>query len=1020
MRTDLYRWVKLLLPERKIKIEQFEQSYMRKAIFYFGAVIYLTAQGYLVFVPIFYRSAPVEADDAYTYIIKSVRLESHLSQNIQALNDLQYSLKRPTERLNSRWMRYRTYGQVFISITPVHSVFLLFLHKLGLTWERAYNFTCCLGAVVFPAAVGFWLFRLFGYAGAGLSMMFIGASVLTGGRFDKIVPNEFALLVFIGMLIVIIAGSERWYWSIPFLVLVSVGIHPIGRAYSILGIVIFFITLKKIDARDVAVLGSSVAVLVVVSLILYFGFDVQSVPGADEFKPGLVFLREHVWQDLVSNFRKSYETAGLWSRFCGGWFVVLYLGVIGLFHVPKESGIQALVQLSLLLLLVIASVLYFLPNYPGALFHRTWAPVSILLCGFMGRGLWVCICEARLFIRLARESSGGEVSSWKRLRSSAGTLSLIKVGVLLPVFVMGGFGFSQGIESLRETVSRRIRVQSFSLRTSHLDYLTQHASADDAVLYSNQVIALFSLCHGGMRHGAFFYPGLRDTIDEAALVDRNPRLRFLATFNPMQRFYAPFFEEGGLSLLPERMIEIRSGVPKRISELSIYLENSRGKRDIEIELESKEGKEKSRITAEGGWSGWMKVTAEKLTNWNVIKVSTQGSSSETRIRALRVVSGAQLNWPWDMGISVTYHRPKKKSIDLDSRELFPRWSNSFDNYRKLRVVHDQGSIVLAEITAKSTPPWAKTGQSPSVVPPRILLGHSSQLLQFFRKGQYDELRTKIAEMPLPVGSHVSSLDVKAKQAQAWQTRLKTALEEENFSLAYGHVQELLTVNPNDAWGMEQGNRIRKALSEIRLKELELARKAAKNEDFSQALVHITAAFSLGESRSSSASDLYFAIKKKLPAGYLSDKVSPPMTRIKIIPPPLLGEGKSYAENLFDDNPSTYLFWRKASSIAILVDLGEEWLVDKVSLDFCQMYGMGIGNAEVGLGSLPSMTNLVALRKDESDAEPGASRNYGSLSFTNAGCRGRYLRIFLRRDGRINIAGITILGKKSGEGSLERP
>ena len=85
----------------------------KRLLFILGVLLFIFVQLMMVVLPIRNRTAPVESDDAYTYIVKAAQMQGCFLQNCPALNDLRQQRTAPTEKPNMTWIRYREYVRAF-------------------------------------------------------------------------------------------------------------------------------------------------------------------------------------------------------------------------------------------------------------------------------------------------------------------------------------------------------------------------------------------------------------------------------------------------------------------------------------------------------------------------------------------------------------------------------------------------------------------------------------------------------------------------------------------------------------------------------------------------------------------------------------------------------------------------------------------------------------------------------------------------------------------------------------------
>ncbi len=204
-------------------------------------LIYLVVQLRLVLIPILNRSVPVEADDAYTYIIKAAEMERCFSQGCPALVDLRKQLTIPTSNELTTWLRYREYSRAFVVYHPLHSLLMVGLHKTGLTWEAAYNVITVSGVIFIGLAIGYLLYVLWGPVVAGIALAGLSITLFPGQGLHYIVPSNLSLGIAIFTWATIIHQKDRARWIMVAGILAMITMHTTGRLYALIALALFWI-----------------------------------------------------------------------------------------------------------------------------------------------------------------------------------------------------------------------------------------------------------------------------------------------------------------------------------------------------------------------------------------------------------------------------------------------------------------------------------------------------------------------------------------------------------------------------------------------------------------------------------------------------------------------------------------------------------------------------------------------------------------------------------------------------------
>src|SRR5215207_5540547 len=164
-----------------------------RILFTAGVLLFTAVQLAMAIVPNRSRTAPVETDDAYTYILKAAEMQDCFLQDCPALNDLRQQLTASSENQEISWLRYREYVRAFAVYHPLHSFLLASLHAAGLPWAACYNWIQVAGSLFVGLAVCYWLYRLFGAGPAGIALFFLAFTPFPGQGLHYIVPSNLAL-----------------------------------------------------------------------------------------------------------------------------------------------------------------------------------------------------------------------------------------------------------------------------------------------------------------------------------------------------------------------------------------------------------------------------------------------------------------------------------------------------------------------------------------------------------------------------------------------------------------------------------------------------------------------------------------------------------------------------------------------------------------------------------------------------------------------------------------------------------
>ena len=665
----------------------------KRLLFTIGVLLFTFVQLMMILPPILNRTVPVETDDAYTYIVKAAQMQGCFLQNCPALNDLRQQLTAPSEKPNMTWIRYREYVRAFSIYHPLHSLILAGLHTAGVSWEVSYNIVEIVGSLFLSLAVSYWLYRLFGPGPAGVALFLVAFTPFPGQGLHYVVPSNLALGI--GMLTwgSLLKRDDRSRRIIVVSTLVLVLMHPIGRLYALLGVLLFvLLNVKQMKRADWQMIGLSVFMIVTAFLLpLIISRPELSFP-ADPPPPD--------WSRWTGYYNNSTQAASYitsWMRLYAGFLMALLLIFIGLASLhPLEQRTQVVSMGVLLGGLLGASLLQVLPRYPAEAFSRVWIPFAIFLTGLIAHGIWRWAAAVVHWIRQALENGLQDFRDERWILSMPGW-----AGVLLLVFglILARNSLNHVLEGqriLRETTTIMMNSQDSRLDTDQPSVLLGEGCED--VLYMFEVPMHLYFAQGALACGAIYHPALEGTPEETRWIHENQNLGYVVTWNPTIRASVT---TGGNPLVVESGKPLEFYIPAdwTSQQLYIYLENAGGETRLNLSALPSEDAEKrqilERIAIPANWSGWkaIDITADEVARGFTLE-AVRGSN-EIFLRGIKSDPDSPRNWPWDEGLTLVQQPSnpdvEASEINFNTASLVPYsdWS--------LTVVEDQGDTLLAKL-----------------------------------------------------------------------------------------------------------------------------------------------------------------------------------------------------------------------------------------------------------------------------------------------------------------------------------
>jgi hypothetical protein len=665
----------------------------KRLLFTIGVLLFTFVQFTMVLPPILNRTVPVETDDAYTYIVKASQMQDCFLQNCPALNDLREQLTTPAETPNMTWIRYREYVRAFSIYHPLHSLILAGLHTAGLSWEVSYNIVEILGSLFLSLAISYWLYRLFGPGPAGVALLLVAFTPFPGQGLHYVVPSNLALGI--GMLTwgSLLKRDDRSRRIIIVSTLILVLMHPIGRLYALLGVLLFVsLNVKQMKRADWQMIGLSLFLIVMAFLLpLIINRPELSFP-ADPPPPDW-----NRWTGYYNNSTQAASYITSWMRLYGGFLMALLLIFIGLASLPPFEQRTRVVSMGVLLGgLLGASLLQVLPRYPAEAFSRVWIPFAIFLTGLIAHGIWGWAAAVVHWIRQALENGLQDFRDQRWILSMPGwaAVLLLVFGLILARNSLNHV--LEGQRILRETTTIMINSQASRLDTDQPSVLLREGCED--VLYMFEVPMHLYFAQGALACGAIYHPALEGTPEETQWIQNNQNLSYVVTWNPTIRASVT---TGGNPLVLESGKPLEFYIPGEWTsqQLYIYLENAGRETKLNLSALPSEDTEKrkilKRIAIPANWSGWnaIDITADEVARGFTLEAAR--GSNEIFLRGIKSDPDAPRNWPWDEGLTLV-QRPSNPDleateINFNTASLIPysAWS--------LTVVEDQGDTVLVKV-----------------------------------------------------------------------------------------------------------------------------------------------------------------------------------------------------------------------------------------------------------------------------------------------------------------------------------
>jgi hypothetical protein len=663
-------------------------------VFAMGMVMYLGFQSYLVLTPVLDRSAPVEVDDSYIHILKAAQMQKCFFQDCPALEDLRPQLLTSSSDPEIAWIRYREYVRAFLVYSPLHSVILLGVHSIGLSWEAAYNMVEISGALFIGLSIGFWLYVLWGPGAAGVALGLLALTIFYNQGFHYIVPTNLALGIAMLSWSLVIQLGRAVKWGLLGGILLMVSMHPMGRLYAVVTVGVYLLLADRpLSRRTYLVSGVGLLIVGLAFCLPWFVSRPELNFWPDPYPAGW-----DIWRVLRLHIGTAlHDVVGKWINFHGGYLSAGFLILVGFLSSSPLRRKNVLVVGGLLSALLPVSLLFVLPRYPAASFARVWIGLAVLLSGAIGHAIFFWFTTLFGWLRRAihdKPTCSSGCSCWIPSGRGLTIVLLVAMGV-----VLGRNGFYyiiQGSQQVKMIKTKKTTSHPVVLDQSQPGILLSSPRGCKSILYASEVPMHFFFSQGALQCGAVYYPALAGTPEEKYWVVDNEQIKHFVSWNPIHNL--PIAREGALSLVPGDRLVFRSQLVRPLTSVFFYLENLGEDAAMTIRLpdSTKLGDHKAiQLRLPAKWAGWLQAT----TNYEIIvaefSFEVLGTNVLINLRGLQVSRDASTRWPWNQGITLVYIPAETKTgsetIRLEFTEPCPLLECS------LRILADGGSTILAEI-----------------------------------------------------------------------------------------------------------------------------------------------------------------------------------------------------------------------------------------------------------------------------------------------------------------------------------
>ncbi len=673
-----------------------------KLIFATGLCLCLSLHVLLVGYPILKRELPVEPDDAYTYLLESVRLAHAEGAQNKAFKTLhsQFDEIAESDREDKpmanerRQMANEVRGRLFVVYHPLHSLTLLMLKKTtGLSWETVYGISQLVGLTLIILGIGLWLRALWGNSAAGIGLCILAVSVLPGQGYDIVVPSNIALGLALLSWAPLLQGKR---YGIAALVVGCIGIpfvHPIGRIYAIVAVGLLFLLdhgstrLQKIGATCLCLISIPISMMV-------FAYLSNSPDGFGLDYQGVVQQLIGIW----ANMRDSRLTISRTPFVSRSLFICFIIPVVAFFSALPEARRRLSVTGFFLFGLLVASWFLVLPGHSADLFTRFWVVVAVVYAGAIGQFV---VATVKLAVRqLIPADPRSFLTGDYHISDTRPLLKKVAaaIGCLIVLHAASSLTI-RGADSLKTASMAMMKRGDYHYDAEFCKRLLSNSNPNDVVVYGNLDLMLYCLVHGMLDRGALLN---RLPLKSTAKTDKGinkDNVRFIVFHSPLSQAHN-FADINGLKLGTSCSLVFSGIAAPDALVAEIYIKNvSHKKETVGFAGSSVSGGDTfsttSVIDVPGMFEGWIKVPQLGQMSTSPLKLRLSTKSNTLRVGGLRVDAEQKSRWPWDQGVGVRLIPTAPRETAIDIRFETKTWHEGL--LASARVIDDERGSVLAEI-----------------------------------------------------------------------------------------------------------------------------------------------------------------------------------------------------------------------------------------------------------------------------------------------------------------------------------
>jgi hypothetical protein len=358
----------------------------RNLIFQLGIAFFFLTRFYLLLVTTLYSGIPRLGDDALVYLWHSKLPYLEAPEKIPALKStiLEQSTAVDLVAIDQvPPIAVRTVGGMNFISDFVNASF----HYFGLDLKWTFFLSELLGLGLMSLAFALFLREIFGAPAAGIGMGLLAFAIFPNQGIYSYIPSTLALSSAILLWVYILnRQANASIFIVGLIAFVVSQIHPIGRIYALLSIPLYFLNQEpKIIVKNAKVwlLVAVVAGSVLAGIGIKAYLTAYMLPSLSGPPGGFKII---VIGGLVENIKSALIC--LWDPWLRKNSLLVVLFFLGLIYSKKVLTNPQKYLLVFSTIILVGSLLHYLPGYPAELFSRLLVPFSILASGVAGSFLY--------------------------------------------------------------------------------------------------------------------------------------------------------------------------------------------------------------------------------------------------------------------------------------------------------------------------------------------------------------------------------------------------------------------------------------------------------------------------------------------------------------------------------------------------------------------------------------------------------------------------------------------------------